>query len=139
LGALKRLYLDSNLLIYLIERRDEARDRLVIRLANAEPVKLCVSELSRLECRIGPIKQNNKALLGQYDRFFRNPYLMIFGLDRAVVDKATELRVQTSLKTPDALHLAAALVGKCDEFWTSDEQLIQAAANRIRVVSIDAL
>ncbi|MCI5218746.1 MAG: PIN domain-containing protein [Candidatus Electrothrix sp. LOE2] len=50
-----------------------------------------------------------------------------------VFDKATELRAQYSLKTPDAIHLAAALVSGCDVFLTNDLRL-----NRVSVkISIE--
>jgi len=53
-------------------------------------------------------------------------------LDAQVFDLATELRARQGLKTPDALHLAAALHTGCDEFWTNDERLVRAASGRIR-------
>ena len=41
-------------------------------------------------------------------------------------------RVQHGLKTPDALHLAAALHHGCTEFWTNDDRL-RAAAGALAV------
>jgi len=40
-----------------------------------------------------------------------------------VFDQALRLRVSDSLKTPDALHLGAAIVHGCSEFWTNDDRL----------------
>lgn len=57
-------------------------------------------------------------------------------LNKAVFDLATELRAQHGLKTPDALHLAAAISAGCDEFWTNDLRLTQAAQGRIRTISL---
>jgi predicted nucleic acid-binding protein len=31
-------------------------------------------------------------------------------------------------KTPDALHLAAGILSKCDEFWTLDKRLLNSGA-----------
>jgi predicted nucleic acid-binding protein len=56
-------------------------------------------------------------------------------MNRQVFDLATELRVQHAIKTPDALHLAAALLSSCREFWTDDKRLASAAQDRIRIVS----
>lgn len=36
---------------------------------------------------------------------------------------------------PDALHLAAALHGGCDQFWTNDHRLEKAADGRIAIVA----
>lgn len=38
------------------------------------------------------------------------------------------------LKTPDALHLAAALYAACDEFWTEDKQLKTLASHFLKIV-----
>ena len=50
---------------------------------------------------------------------------------------ASELRAAHRIKTPDALHLAAALAGGCTEFWTNDDRLANAAASHVRVVALD--
>lgn len=66
-------YLDSNIVIYLVEqpagfgRRASARVSALV--AAGEP--LVVSDLTRLECRIGPIGTGDLATLSQYDEFFR--------------------------------------------------------------------
>lgn len=52
-------------------------------------------------------------------------------LGRPAFDLATELRAHAALKTPDALHLAAALVAGCTAFWTRDQRLAAAASGRI--------
>jgi uncharacterized protein len=49
----------------------------------------------------------------------------------AIFDLAAELRAQSSLKTPDALHAACAIHHGCDELWTNDGRLA-ALAGRIR-------
>jgi len=44
-------------------------------------------------------------------------------LDRAVLRAAAQLRAVTSVRTPDALQLAAALVERCTAFVTNDRKL----------------
>ncbi|MBK8598626.1 MAG: PIN domain-containing protein [Holophagales bacterium] len=39
-------------------------------------------------------------------------------------DLAADLRVQHGLKTPDAIHAAAAIRHGCSEFWTNDQRLV---------------
>ncbi|WP_295455473.1 PIN domain-containing protein [uncultured Thiodictyon sp.] len=60
-------------------------------------------------------------------------------LSRPVFDLATDLRARYRLKTADAMHLAAAIIYGCDEFWTNDRRLDQAAAGHIQTVSIEQL
>jgi predicted nucleic acid-binding protein len=53
----------------------------------------------------------------------------------AVFDRATDLRVRHGLKTPDALHLAAAIEGVRDELWTTNGLLSKIARESLRVMA----
>lgn len=97
---------------------------------------LVFTELTRLECRVKPLKTGNTLQLAGYERIFAMPSYRFVPLNKAVFDLATELRAQHGLKTPDALHLAAAISAGCDEFWTNDLRLTQAAQGRIRTISL---
>jgi predicted nucleic acid-binding protein len=46
-----------------------------------------------------------------------------------VFERALQLRVAHGLKTPDALHLATAMVHGCQEFWTNDDRLSKVAGS----------
>ena len=67
-----------------------------------------------------------------YDQYFAACHMA--PLDRKVFDLAARFRVENRLKTPDALHLAAATVAGCDAFWTNDRRLLAAAHDEIQVV-----
>lgn len=124
-----RVYLDTCIIIYLHEGPPALRRSLSERILPAggpAPV-IHVSDLTRMECRVGPLKAGDDALLIEYERFFGLPEVEWVPLLRATFDRATELRARHGLKTPDALHLAAALSAGCDEFWTNDKQLAAAA------------
>jgi len=55
-------------------------------------------------------------------------------LNVEVAASAAELRAQHGLKGPDPLHLAAALIGKCNVPWTNDRRLSSAAGTFARAV-----
>jgi predicted nucleic acid-binding protein len=95
------------------------------------------SELARLETRLLAIRMHNQKSLEQFDKFFM--VCKIISLDRAVFERATYLRANNHLKTPDALHLAAAIQANCDEFWTNDKQLINTAHQYLKVVDLTML
>ena len=84
---------------------------------------LVVSELTRLECRIKPIRNNDSALLEDYDRFFSEAASEIVPLSREVIDLATMIRSRSGVKTPDSIHVEAAVVSGCDVFLTNDHRL----------------
>lgn len=50
-------------------------------------------------------------------------------LTTEVFRRAAELRADNALRTPDAIHLAAALVGGCSALWTNDDRLAKAAGD----------
>lgn len=133
-----RVYLDSCLVIYLIERQEPWSKAMQDRLLHAasQRIEVGFSDLTRLECRVGPKSKGDLKALADFDRFFAAPDFQRFELETRAYDCATDLRAAFRLKTPDALHLAVAISAGCDEFWTNDKRLLSAAAGRIRIVSI---
>jgi predicted nucleic acid-binding protein len=117
-----RVYLDSAPLIYLIENVPPCATVLKERLSAPATTQVC-SELSRLECRVRPIRDGQDALLAAFDSYFANIIAELLPLSREVIERATELRARYGFRTPDAIHLAAAIVGKCDLFLTNDHRL----------------
>lgn len=97
---------------------------------------LVFSELTRMECRVLPLRAGNTVALTAFDELFSNSLYEFATLDRAASEEATALRAAHGLKTPDALHLAAALQAGCSEFWTNDQRLVQAAQGRLQVVNL---
>ncbi len=129
-----RIYLDSAVLIYLIEDVAPYASTLEARLAEPDIIQVC-SDLSRLECRMKPIRDRQMALLTAFDSYFSQIINEIIPLSRQVVDHATELRARYGFRTPDAIHLAAALVGGCDLFLTNDHRLDKCTDIRVEVLS----
>ena len=117
-----RYYLDAAPIIYLIEQSQPFATAIRSKLAAPGIVPL-TSELARLECRVKPMRDGNQALLQDFDDYFANTIAEIFPLTRDVADLATEIRAQYNFKTPDSLHLAAAVISNCDIFMTNDQRL----------------
>ncbi|MGZ8218747.1 type II toxin-antitoxin system VapC family toxin [Methylomagnum sp.] len=138
---MRTIYLDSCIVIYLIEGDEPWRGW--VRAAFSPPrLKgriTAYSDLTRLEARLGPKRNPNPVVLEKFDAFFATPGFRRVPIDTGVYDFATDLRADHKIKTPDALHLAAALRAGCDEFWTNDLRLESAAAGRIRLVTPDGL
>ena len=116
-----KIYLDSCIVIYLIEGAGPLQTAVEAAIRENSVMAFCVSELVRLECKVGPMKRSQKKLLEEYDRFFEN--VAVLEMNKNVFEVATLLRSTHSLKTPDALHLACAMHNQCDEFWTNDSHL----------------
>lgn len=117
-----RYYLDAAPIIYLVEQMQPFAS--VVRGKLAAPgLTLVSSELTRLECRVKPLRNGNTILLQDFDYYFANSIAELVPLTRDVIDRATEIRAQYGFKTPDSLHLAAAVLSHCDIFLTNDHRL----------------
>jgi len=119
------VFLDANALIYLIEGAAplaaKARQRLARLQAEHGNMRMAVSRLTWLECRTGPLKAGDAALLAVYDDFFAHPDLLTIEMDAKAVELATVIRAHHSLKTPDALQAACCLqLGAAHVFVTGD-------------------
>lgn len=120
-----QIYCDSVILIYWLDHVGQmqrlAEQRMAQLLAAGD--QIAISDLTRLECRVGLLKRQDLVALAAFDRFFARPELRIVPLTSSVFDEAAQLRADFGFKTPDALHLAAAMEAKCDRFLTNDAQL----------------
>ena len=118
------IYLDSCVLIYAVEDQGERGEVVRARMARAND-QLVISPLVVLECLVGPLKRDDLALRDRFTAVFDQCNLVDLSLREFV--RAAELRARYSLRTPDALHLAAAQLSACQELWTNDARLAKAS------------
>lgn len=130
------IYADANVIIRLIEGDVSARAPLEARLLPLRGSgRYCLtSHLTRLECRTKPIRDGDTSLLALYDAFFVSAEVDVLPVSVAVIDKATEIRAALKLKTPDALHLATAILSGATAFLTGDKAL-----DRCKEISVEIL
>lgn len=128
------IYVDTAPLIYLVEHVPQYGDLVAQRLSSTDA--LVVSDLSRLECRVKPMRDGNTALLDEFDRFFNESVSEVLALSREVIDRATEIRSLYGFKTPDAIHLAAAILSNCELFLTNDRRLDGFTGLRVETLTV---
>jgi predicted nucleic acid-binding protein len=129
-----RVYLDTVAVIYLVENV-APWEKSVQAFLNQLDVMPQVSVLTRMECRVQPLRLGNAELLADYDAFFASLDGLL-DLNAAVFEKATELRAGLNLRTPDALHLAVAIHNGCDVFLTNDRTLTRCTDIRVQVLDV---
>ena len=131
-----RVYLDSCIVIYLVEEHLDYGPRLATILADLSKdteIFLQLSDLTELECLVLPLRQKNQPVLDKYRAWFES--VEILSLGREVFRRAAQLRADfVSLKTPDAIHLATAQQYACDQLWTNDDRLHRVAPRLARNV-----
>ncbi len=127
------LYLDASAIIYGMEGPGDLRKAVLAWVTQAESSggAVTTSRLSRLECRVRPLREGQSALMAQYEEFFMRRSLQVADVGASVIELATDLRVRYGLKTPDAIHVATAMECGMDLILTGDREM--ARCNEIRV------
>ena len=130
-----RLYLDTAPVIYTVEQVQLYAPMVDARLSASGVVRV-TSDLTRMECRVKPLRDGNADLLKDYDDYFAGAVAEIVTLSREVMDRAAEIRAKYGFKTPDAIHLAAAVVSGCEAFLTNDHRLDRFTDIAIEVIEL---
>lgn len=99
--------------------------RYTLGLAQQGSIEIATSGLSLAEvCKNKGVRSEDGDTLSD---FFRNEYILIVPVDRAVGTLARQIMQAgpEALKAPDAIHLATAIRALASEFHTFDRQLLQ--------------
>jgi predicted nucleic acid-binding protein len=81
------------------------------------------------------MRDGEAALLTAFDSYFASIIAEVIPLNRPVIDLATKLRARYGFKTPDVIHLAAAIINGCDVFLTNDYRLDKCAEVTVEVIA----
>lgn len=108
-----QLFLDACVIIYFVEMAEPYHKKFSNQLKSIrkkyQSVTFLASELSLLECRVKPMRENNEELLERYQQFFCAKDLLLIPLTPPIIEKAAQLQAFLNLRTPDALQAASAL------------------------------
>jgi len=123
--SVERLYVDSNILIYLFESQDSRAEKLrqlfLIERSAPSPF-LATSELTLSEVLVQPYRTADERLIQIYSNWtITNSYLEVGPIRREILWRAAILRsYYEALRLPDAIHLATAFAFRCSHFLTGD-------------------
>jgi predicted nucleic acid-binding protein len=119
------VYLDTNIVVYMVESPPDLGPRAVALVGGlvAQGHRLAISHLVRLECRVKPLASGDERTLADYGALFARAGLATLEVTGEAFDLAAGFRARHRLRTMDALHLAAAIVGGCGAFLTNDVRL----------------
>jgi predicted nucleic acid-binding protein len=124
--ANKRVYVDSNVLIYAVEgvpaTADPAKE--LIKFLLTEKELMFTSEIALAEV-LAPSKRRGTWSLQVKRRVYMDLLIWSGAVDlipvtRDILISTADLRNVTPLKLPDAIHLASAIYGKCGFLVTAD-------------------
>lgn len=122
----KTVALDTNLLIYLMEKHPVYLDEVAALFKMIETGNLlAVSSILLLtEILIKPLKDNNRILISQYKAFISTfPNLKLRNVDYDISISTAKVRAKYGLRIPDAVFIATAIEEKAEAYITNDTRL----------------
>ena len=117
------VYLDANAIIYSVETNPSYWPIVepVWQAARAGQFQLVSTELTLLEVLVVPLRNADSVLVAAYEKVLTAPEFTLLPITTAVLREAARLRAAIgSLRTPDAIHAATALVHPPTQFITND-------------------
>lgn len=121
----KRVYIDTNILIYLFEGFEEYLPLLqeLAQCVDNNDITLLTGEVTLAEILVMPFKKDDTGAINLYTKALNDrKFIELVPTTQKVYIKTAFLRATlSSMKTPDSIHVASAMVGKADIFITNDQ------------------
>ena len=118
--------LDTYVFIYYIEEHPSYIDIVtqIFEAIDDGRIGAVTSGITLLETLVVPLRKKDKDLANHYRQILtESDGLTFLELDQDLLFRGALLRAELGLKTPDALQIAAAQLGKCSAFITNDRRL----------------
>ena len=137
--AASKIYIDTNIFIYLIERVEPFYEQVSALFAaiSEAGARLFTSEITVAECLHKPCRSQNTQLIAIYELLFeKSSDVTLLTLNGNVAKRAVAYGAPLGLKLIDAIHVVSALDGGCDVFVSTDKKFKSTAA--MRVINLQA-
>jgi predicted nucleic acid-binding protein len=119
----QKIYIDTNIFIYLIEGYKETEELLKEIFLGIDKgyISAVTSNLSLSEVLVKPFIDKNEIMKNLYVQILKDsPIVDIDSISDSVLIDAARIRAEFKIKTPDAIHLATAKETQCDFMLTND-------------------
>jgi predicted nucleic acid-binding protein len=131
---------DTAPLIYFVERHPAYLNvmRAVLQRVESGIITGYSSVVTLTEVLTLPICIGNLTVAEEYrEGLLHSRHFILVSTDATVAEQAADLRARYTLRTPDALQIAAALHGGCQAFLTNDTTLKRVTG--LQVLALDEL
>ncbi len=134
---MSRIFLDTNFFIYLIEGAgaNGARSRYLLRAFSQRRDEILTSVMTLGELLVQPLRAGDQIMVQQYRRILSSPGITVLPFLENAAEAFARVRLNTSIRPPDAIQLATASVAGCDLFLTNDERLVKAIVPGIHFIT----
>lgn len=126
LKGIQRLYIETAPLIYYVEENPAfvAKMDAIIDAIEHSSIDAVSSVITLTEVLAQPMKLGNASLEQEYrDILLNSGGFRLLPISAQIAEAAADLRARYNLRTPDALHIAAAINAGCDAFLTNDKDI----------------
>jgi predicted nucleic acid-binding protein len=134
---MSRVFLDTNIFIYLIEDEGEFGRKsveLIERLTTRRDL-VYTSTLTLGEVLTQPLSKGDTRLADLYEEKLSSPGVHLLDFDRVSARNYARIRLDRSIKAPDAMQLSMAAAARCDLFVTNDERLSKKVVDGIQFIA----
>lgn len=124
----RRVYLDTAPIIYYLENSALYRDKMkhFFELCLDRRIQIVTSVITVEEYLVFPYTSGKMEFADNFRRFIDYMKIEVVNIDDETAERAAEIRGRFKhFKAMDALQIAAAIVNRCDMFFTNDKQLRQ--------------
>jgi predicted nucleic acid-binding protein len=135
--GLSRIFLDTNVFVYLVEDRGHFGKRAmeIFNEISLRGDELMTSTLTLGELLVKPLEADDLALADRYRKALKGPSVRMISFDEEASERFARIRRDRGVKAPDAIQLAAAASVGCDLFITNDERLTRLRVPGIHFIS----
>ena len=139
LAGHRRIGLDSNILIYLLETSGPLADAAarIVDAIDAGTTEAVLSTVGLIEILAGPARAGDAAAFELTADALRDLLIRVVSLDRATAEDAAWIQGSLGIGLEDAVHLASARNAGATAFVTNDRRL--RSIPRLEVVYLDDL
>jgi len=132
------VYLDTNIIIYAVEGYEThaAPIKALLKGLTDGEITAVTIELTVAEVLVKPRRDGNVKLEEAYRRFLLPAKsLRNSPVSREILEAAADIRATSSLRLPDAIHWATAMIEQCDSLLTNDPGFKSLTALRVVMLS----
>lgn len=126
LDGISKLYVDSAPLIYYVEEHLAYVHKMehILNLVENSSLEAVSSVLTLSEVLVLPVRKGAHHLAQQYRSILMNREICtLVSISADIAIRAASIRARYRINTPDALHIASAIVFGCDALLTNDHKL----------------
>lgn len=140
LKDVRRLGIETAPYIYYVENHPVYADKMdvIFQTVELNGIEIHTSAITLTEVLVKPIQAHDHPLIASYrEMLMATDYIHLNTVTVELAEHAAHLRARYNLRTPDALHIASAVLAGCSALLTNDLGLKR--VQELRMLFLDEL